>query len=450
MMLRWQAESAHPIAAFLMMLALVTVIAALCTVPALAEDAPVAPPPPASLLEAITGGKPLTNFRLRYEHVDQDGKTENANAWTLRSLIGWQTIPFHDFSVTAQLINVAVFNDDYDSFDKALPEPGKSNYPRVVDPDNTDINQLFVEYSGIPDTKVRLGRQSVKLDNVRFIGNVEFRQVMQVYDGIALENRSLPNTEIYLAHYDRIKQVTTKLQSGNVEIANIKYKFNPTENIVGYGYFLDLPRNGQNTGAAFTGTGFSDNSNRTLGLRLDGGHKINNQWKILYTAEYAKQNDYRSGNTLIDAHYYRVGAGAGYGDWSVRLDRELLSSNDGKYGFQTPLGTNHLFQGWADAFLTTPKQGIKDTFLSFGGKVFDVQLLGEYHWIDSDEGYARFGGGIGDKYGKEFDLSIAYPFTKQINAKLEYASFTEDERIAAAAARKPDLEKLWLTVMYTF
>lgn len=47
-------------------------------------------------------------------------------------------------------------------------------------------------------------------------------------------------------------------------------------------------------------------------------------------------------------------------------------------------------------------------------------------------------------------MSIAYPFTKQINAKLEYASFTEDERIAAAAARKPDLEKLWLTVMYTF
>ena len=437
-------------------------IAALCTVPALAEDAPVAPPPPASLLEAIKAGKPMTNFRLRYEQVDQDGKTENANAWTLRSLIGWQTAPFNNFSIGVQLINVTQFNDDfYDGtnniFGSSVATPAnKTKFPLVVDPDYTGINQLFLEWTGLPDTKVRFGRQSVKLDNVRFIGNIEFRQLMQVFDGIAIENKSIPEVEIYAAHFEALRRITGQyLSGGNVDIVHAAWKYSPTESLTGYGYFQNMPLNGfnpysNNARTTFGGTGFADNSNKTLGLRADGSHKINDDWRVLYTAEYAKQDDYRGGNDLIDAHYYRVGAGAGFGDWYARLDRELLSSNDGKYGFQTSLATNHLFQGWADAFLITPKQGIKDTFISFGGKVFGVQLLGEYHWIDSDEDYARFGGGMGDKYGKELDLSIAYPFTKHINAKLEYANFTEDERIAAATARKPDLEKLWLTVMYTF
>ena len=30
--------------------------------------------------------------------------------------------------------------------------------------------------------------------------------------------------------------------------------------------------------------------------------------------------------------------------------------------FDTPLGTNHAFQGWADLFLITPADGIRDVF----------------------------------------------------------------------------------------
>lgn len=45
----------------------------------------------------------------------------------------------------------------------------------------------------------------------------------------------------------------------------------------------------------------------------------------------------------------------------ARLDRDHLGSNGGLHGFQTPLGTKHLFQGWTELFLTTPAQGIRDT-----------------------------------------------------------------------------------------
>ena len=59
-----------------------------------------------------------------------------------------------------------------------------------------------------------------------------------------------------------------------------------------------------------TGAAFTNNSSKTFGLRADGGHKVNADWKVLYTAEYAKQDDYRGGDSRIDAHYWRLGAGA--------------------------------------------------------------------------------------------------------------------------------------------
>jgi hypothetical protein len=52
-----------------------------------------------SFSDAITGGKLSGSFRLRWENVDQEGKSEVADAITLRSLVGYETKPFHGFSV---------------------------------------------------------------------------------------------------------------------------------------------------------------------------------------------------------------------------------------------------------------------------------------------------------------------------------------------------------------
>jgi hypothetical protein len=434
---------------------LLVAIAAFYATPTLAEDT-VKPQVPTTLMESITMGKPMTNFRLRYENVDQDGKAEQSNAWTMRSLIGWQTKPFNNFSIAAQLINVTQFNNSfYDgtdtTFGGAIPAD-KKNYPLVVDPDYTGVNQLFVEWTGIPDTKIRVGRQSVKLDNVRFVGNVEFRQIMQVFDGIAIENKSIPNVEFYAAHFEGLRRITSEYFSdGNVDIAHATWKYSPTESLTGYGYFQAMPLNGftyPTTGAAFT-----NNSSRTIGLRADGNHKVDADWKVLYTVEYAKQDDYRGGDSRIDAHYWRLGAGAGFGNWSARLDRELLSSNNSLYGFQTPLATGHLFQGLDDSFLTTPKDGIEDTFITLNGKVFDIQLSAEYHWLNSDKNFTPIGSApSSNQYGKELDLVAGYNYKKNWSGKLEYFSFKEDDLYGAvsAATRKRDTDKFMATVMYTF
>lgn len=142
-----------------------------------------------------------------------------------------------------------------------------------------------------------------------------------------------------------------------------------------------------------------------------------------------------------------------YNIWSVRIDHEKLASNDGKYAFQTPLGTNHLFQGWADQFLATPRQGIEDTFVTVAGSIGKAKLQAEYHVFKSDEKYQSLNGKFGDKYGTELDLSVMYPFTDKISGKLEYAKFNESDVYGTTlqnAARKGDKEVVWVTGMYTF
>lgn len=442
--------------------------------PAFAADAP--PAQPQTLLEAIQMGKPMTNFRLRYENVDQEAyqsatkKLDNANMLTLRSLVGWQTAPFKDFSFAAQLIDVHQFTDNTNDRRGNVSESGKSNYPNIVDPAYTDVNQLYVDWTGIKNTKLRLGRQQLNLDNVRFIGDIGFRQVMQVFDGISITNKSIADTEIFAAHFEKVRQINTELRDGNIDMINAKYRISPTESLVGYGYFIDaenLSQNGGNPTAASTAaqggnglgasqdttpTATTDASTKTFGFRLDGARKVSDDWKMIYTAEYAKQDDYRGGSALIDAHYYKLGAGAGYGNWSIRLDHEVLSSNNGKYAFQTPLGTNHLFQGWADVFLVTPRQGMEDTFVTVAGSIEKAKLIAEYHVFKSDKDFQSVNGKLGDKYGTEFDASVAYPFTPKITGKLEYAKFNESDVYGTltGAARKGDKEIFWLTGMFTF
>lgn len=405
------------------------------------------------LIEAVKNGKSLSSLRLRYEHVNQDGLT-NANGLTLRTLLGWQTAPVQGVSLAAQLIDVSKLQDHFnDGTPNSGPiyaysnEPGQAAFAKIVDPSYTGVNQLYVDISAIDKTNIKLGRQQLNLDNVRFIGDIAFRQVMQVFDGVSVLNKSLANTEVYLAHFEAVRQINTKRRSdGALDIANVKYRFSPTESLSGYGYFSSFDDLG--FGRAWLGNDAADQSNRTLGLRLDGARKLNDSWKLLYTAEYAKQQDFSGGDSRIDAHYYKLGAGAGFGNFTLRADQELLSSNDSQYAFQTPFGTNHLFQGWTDKFLTTPKQGIRDTFISATYKYGDFGFYADYHWINADESFNKVGGGTGNEYGTEWNASASYQYNKQVATKLEYGRFSEQDQYAAG--RIKDTEKVWLTASYSF
>lgn len=401
------------------------VFAAMFAAPCHAAEG-AASPPAAGPVGAIAGGKLLFNLRPRVEWVDQAGKADNAFAITNRTLLGWETAAWRGVSVTAQIIDVARLDDSFNEGPAA-----SVRYPIVADPDNTDINQLFVDYAGVPSTRIRFGRQSLKLDNVRFVGNVEFRQVMQVFTGLWIENRTVPGLELNYGHFDRVKNIFAQQRQTDLDLFRAAWTWQPDNVLVGFAYLQDQAVTGQ-------ATGFADNGNRIVGLRANGAWPAG-AWKILYTAEYASQDAYGGGDRRIDARYQRLGGGIGRGKGFVRLDYDRLGSNGGQYAFQTPLGTNHLFQGWADQFLTTPAQGIRDLYVTVAAQWREWQFQAEAHDFRSDFADIR--------YGSELDLGVARAFSRQLTAKVEVARFREGD-ILPGTGRKPDTTRIWVTAVF--
>ena len=129
---------------------------------------------------------------------------------------------------------------------------------------------------------------------------------------------------------------------------------------------------------------------------------------LLYTAEYAYQADYKNNPRDYNANYFHfIGGikipkvGAGFSDITAKIGWEYLGSDNG-VGLQTPRGTNHAFQGWADQFLVTPPDGAVDLYGALGTTLWGVNLLGVYHRFDAAEGSAD--------YGHEIDAQITKTF----------------------------------------
>jgi hypothetical protein len=402
----------------------IAVAGGLLTVSAFAQQSE---PSDTSLDHALTSGKPTIYLRPRYEHVEQDGKPLNADAYTMRTMLGYRTGSWYGLSGYFEGINVGHLGEqNYNDKTTITNSP----YPTIADPDSTDINQFYADYTGIPKTLLRGGRQLIKLDNQRIIGNSDFRQVMQVFNAVTFENTSLPDTRIYGGYLMRQKTTAATQRDINAPLFNVRYTWKPGNALIAYGVLQDQANTGQ--------TGFADNSNKIFGLRADGAYPMSEAWKVLYTAEYAKQDAYSGGDPRIDASYYHVAIGAQRGDVFLRIEEERLGSNHGLYGFQTPLATNHLFQGWADQFLSTPPQGMRDVYLTAGAKVSKVALYTEVHRFRSDVGNIDF--------GHELDVGVTYPIKPYLIGKIEYADFSGADRISG----KPDTRKIWLTLIFTY
>jgi hypothetical protein len=177
-------------------------------------------------------------------------------------------------------------------------------------------------------------------------------------------------------------------------------------------------------------------------VRANGAYALGKDWKLLYTGEYAKQDNLAGGASVIDAYYYHAMLGGQWKDTFVRVHQELLSSNDGLYGFQTPLGTNHLFQGWVDKFVVTPKNGIRDTYLSGGTKFCSVLVYAELHRYRTD--YQSL------DLGNEFDIGLTFLFTKRLTGKLEYGDYRGGDPKAGGAVNTADTRKFWATVIFQY
>lgn len=137
-----------------------------------------------SLSEIFTKGDINLSFRYRYEYVDQDIDTLNvAKASTLKSRVTLTSASYQGFSGLLEVDDVAqIGSEQY-----GTPSNGKaSQYPLVVDPDGTTINQAYLQYKNDLFTG-SAGRQRILHSGQRFVGGVGWRQNEQTYDSFRVQ-----------------------------------------------------------------------------------------------------------------------------------------------------------------------------------------------------------------------------------------------------------------------
>ena len=387
---------------------------------------PIAAHAEEAFFDALSDGKVSVYVRARYESVEQVNGLKDADAFTVRTTLGYKTGAFHGFSAFAEIEDVTELgSDNYNSLTN-----GETAYSVVADPDGTEVNQAYLQYNGFA-TEFRFGRQEItyrKAPFHRFIGTVVWRQNHQSFDAFSVSNSSFENTTINYAYIDEIhtifgddRNVGTFIKDGDIDLdghlINIQYTGLSIGKLEGYGYFLDY-----NDQEAI--------SSKTLGLRLSGAQAINEDWKVIYTAEIANQNDYKDG-TMDDQNYYLAELGAKYKGWLAKISYELQEGN-GTDSFKTPLGTNHAFQGWADQFLSTPAEGLEDLYFTVVGNVFGAKLVVVYHDFETDKGSLNA--------GDEFDVLLQKTFKTHYTLGVKYSDYDADSDYVA----KVDTEKFWL------
>ncbi|HSW11861.1 MAG TPA: alginate export family protein [Solimonas sp.] len=396
---------------------------------------------------AVSGGTPNLDMRLRYENVDQElpaTLTEKASALTIRSRLGYTTGKWNGIDAQLEFENVtAIGDDDFQSTENGS-KPDIAKYPVVADPEGSELNQAWIRYAGPAKTTVKVGRQRIKFDNDRHIGNVGWRQREQTYDGYLVTNTFLPKTTFdyaYLTNVNSFRFFTVPGRTANVnrdieaQLIHLAYAHSKALSVSAYGYLLDWEANTAPAAPA---------DSQTIGLRATGTVPLSGDFSLSYQAEYAQQTDYQDSTDVVDADYWLAELGGMYKKANLKVGYEVLGSNDGLYAFQTPLATLHAFQGWADMFLVTPGNGIQEFYVSVGGTVEKVALMARWSDYSADEG-------SGD-YGSEINLQATRPITDQLSFGVKYADYSGETSapIVGPSPIKGDVTKYWAWLEYKF
>jgi hypothetical protein len=387
-----------------------------------------------SLGDAVSQARLILDARLRYENVDQAGIASEANATTLRARLGFETGPAWKTTLLLEGEAVAAFDDRYrpDPLDPAM-----AAYPVVADPESSEINRIQLQNTSIPDTTLTIGRQRIQLDDQRFVGNVGWRQNEQTFDAVRVSNASLENLVMDVTYLNRVNRVFGEdspqgTYRGDGVLLNVSYQLKIGK-ITGFGYLLEFdPVAGVPAAAG--------DSTSTRGVRFEGRAPLG-KVDIGYRASWATQSDAGANPFTLDLDYAAAEITAGYRQFQLGAGIEVLDG-DGTKGFATPLATLHKFQGWADKFLTTPADGIEDTYLNALANLESVGFLDTVSIVLAYHDYE--GEHVDADFGSEWNVSVAAGVPK-FNFMLKYADYREG---TLASAR--NTTKIWIQVEYAW
>ena len=378
-----------------------------------------------SFTEALTSGSFTGNLRMRYESVDQDNAVADADSLTLRSMLRYTTGSMNGFSAVLEAEDVRIVAGQ-DEFTVGPTGFNPGLYSVIADPESTELNQGFIQYVNEGLT-MKLGRQIITHDSHRHIGSVPWRQDWQVYDAFSATYKFSDNFDAsysYLDQRERIFAEEADLDTSD-HLFRAAYKTD-IGTLVGYAYLLELDDTPVSNGLD------------TYGIRFSGSTELG-EMPFTYLAEYASQES-ESGATDFDADYMLLEGGLTVSAITAKLGYEVLGSDNGAYGFATPLATLHAFNGWADMWLGTPGTGLEDLYLNVSGKIGGGTLTAVFHDYEADDDLP----GISD-LGSEFNLQYVKPFGGNYTLGLKYADFDDGDMPG-----KPDTQKFWIWLQASF
>jgi hypothetical protein len=370
--------------------------------------------------------KPIGEARLRYEQVDQDGLPADAEALTFRVRAGVEAKAGRWSALVEGQGNLAIIDDYFDGLH------GAATRPLVGDPDNIALARAQIRYAS-PAFALTAGRQRLGFDDERFVGSVGFRQNGQSFDAVRAEITPIKGVKADLAYAWSVRTIwgidgtgpRQQAVSGDNVFGNLSTQ-TPIGKLSTFAYLVDQDE------AAMQGF---RQSSQSYAVRLDGTQPLGKA-KLAYQLSYARQSDWHRNPNNYAADYYLADVAIDFGGPRVGVGYEILGADNGTAltSFQTPLATGFKFQGWADKFLTTPPDGVRDLYASAGwswksvGPLKAVTLQAAYHDYRSDR--------ASRSYGDEINLLASAKLGK-VTAAARYAHYNADTFAT-------DTDKFWL------
>ncbi|EIZ77721.1 hypothetical protein WSK_3731 [Novosphingobium sp. Rr 2-17] len=377
--------------------------------------------------------KPLVEARLRYEHADQEGLQEKSDAVTIRARAGLSATSGALSATVVGQGTLAAVDKYYDGLN------GAATRPIVADPQDIALYIAQLQYKTKAMTLTG-GRQKIALDDERFVGNAGFRDNGQTFDAVRMELTPAKGLKLDVAYAWSARTIwgiqgkglRQQAVSGDNIFANVSYA-TPVGTLTGFAYLVDQDE------AAVQGFRLSS---QTYGVRLAGARPLAQAVKLSYQLSYARQSDYRENPNTYSADYWLVDATLDVKSWKLNAGYEVLGASSGAAltSFQTPLGSNFKFQGWADKFLTTPANGIRDRYIGGGygwkqlGPLSGASLQAIWHRFDSDR--------LDQHYGNEWDF-VASAKVKKTALSIRYARYE-------AKTMATNTQRLWLQADWAY
>ncbi len=371
--------------------------------------------------------KPLIDARLRYEGAHQDGLADDAHALTARLRAGLQLSEGGLSALIEGQGTLALVDDYFDGLH------GAATRPLIADPDNIAVYRAQLRYA-TKTFAVTGGRQRIALDDERFIGNIAFRDNAQTFDAARVEWKASSRLSADVSYAWSVRTIWgfdgtgTRQQavSGDNIFANLAWHMS-AGTLSGFAYLIDQDE------AAVQGFRLSS---QTYGARLAGTRNLSKGVKLSYLLSYARQSDWHRNPNAYHADHYLADATLDIAALKLNAGYEMLGAADGTAltSFQTPLATGFKFQGWADKFLTTPPNGVRDLYAGAGygwKKVVGADAItvqAAWHRFDSDR--------LSQHYGNEIDLLATMKLGRMM-VSARYADYQ-------AKSFATDTHKFWL------